>query len=448
VTPPDGATDVATEATVTATFNREVIAATVTASTFLVRSGGTVLSAAVSYDGGSRTARLSGPFLPGALYQVELTTGVTDDEGEPLATAELWSFTTRAWQGVTIDQPGSVGRHTSLAVDANGGLHVAYYYVTGQDLRYGACTADCGNPSNWTVVEIDDVGDVGTWASLVVGTGGRLHVTYWDATNFDLKYATCAASCLLATNWTTGTIDSVGNVGGAGSLTMDAGGRLHAAYFDVTGSVVKYSVCDLGCTQAAGWTGVGIAPEGVAASRAVIKVDATGRAHVTYPLTSDGTLRYVTCGAGCTTAGNWTALAVDDNLGIFGAMAVDSRNAIHLSYYDSVSDDLIYATCAGQCTSLGNWSTVAVDQVGDVGLYTSIVRGPDDRLHLLYYDNTNNDLKYATCAALCTAAASWRSTAVDQAGDVGQWTSAVLDGSGRLHAVYQDVTGADLRYIR
>jgi hypothetical protein len=129
------------------------------------------------------------------------------------------------------------------------------------------------------------------------------------------------------------------------------------------------------------------------------------------------------------------------------SIVVDGNGGLHLTYYSSVPDDLVYATCTALCGTLANWATVAVDQGGDVGQHSSLTRNADGRLQVVYYDATNGDLKYATCVAACTSAASWRRTILDQEGDVGTWTTSALDPAGGLHVLYHDVTGGDLAYI-
>ncbi len=102
VTPSNGASGIPTSAQVTATFNENVNAATITTTTFELRDPSDVLvPATVSYAPGSRTATLQ----PAALLATSTTytarvrggaNGVTDVAGNPLASDVTWSFTTAA----------------------------------------------------------------------------------------------------------------------------------------------------------------------------------------------------------------------------------------------------------------------------------------------------------------------------------------------------------------
>jgi hypothetical protein len=146
------------------------------------------------------------------------------------------------WQAATVDGAGSVGR-TSLAVDVGGRLHVSYYSYDGTNtsLKYATCAAGCDATASWHTVTVDAAGDVGVFtSSLAVDAAGRVHVSYDDRTNGDLKYATCAASCALAANWQAATVDAAGDVGQYSSLAVDAAGRLHVSYFDETNTSLKY----------------------------------------------------------------------------------------------------------------------------------------------------------------------------------------------------------------
>lgn len=443
--PEDGANDVETGAQVIATFNRGMDPATLTPESFVLRAGGTPLGTNLTYDADTRTARLVGPLLPGTLYQVELTTGITDDEGSALSAAQEWSFTTRTWQAAAVDQAGTTGFNTSLLVDGSGQLHLAYADLTDLDLKYATCVADCTTAANWTATTVDDAGSAVSFASLALDGSGGLHLTYHISNTSDIKYAACADACTTPGNWSTGVVGTAGSFGPFGSLTVGENGRLHAGYYDPTSGELKYATCGGDCTTAANWTSVGV-DQTLGGGSASIAVDGTGRLHVSYVHPTSADLKYATCGAGCTTGANWTAIIVYDGGSGKSSLVVDGSGAVHVSFIGGESD-LRYASCPGLCGTGSNWTALAVDTAGAVGGYTSLVLDGSGRRHVSYYDFTNQDLKYATCAADCTAAESWQSAAVDQAGDVGTYTSLAVDGAGRVHVSYYDAINGDLKYI-
>ena len=101
--PATAATGVVLSADVTATFSEAMNAATLTGSTVsLVRqSTGTPVSAAVSYNAGTRTVTLNptSNLVAGAVYTATIlggASGAKDIAGNPLAANQVWSFTTNA----------------------------------------------------------------------------------------------------------------------------------------------------------------------------------------------------------------------------------------------------------------------------------------------------------------------------------------------------------------
>lgn len=120
---------------------------------------------------------------------------------------------------------------------------------------------------------------------------------------------------------------------------------------------------------------------------------------------------------------------------------------MHIGYYTS-GTRLRYAECIANCTTASSWSSTSVDQTADVGYDASLAVDGVGRVYLSYYDATNGDLKYATCAAGCTTAGNWQTTTVDQAGLVGRGSSLAVDGSGGVHVSYYDFTNGQLKYLR
>jgi hypothetical protein len=93
----------------------------------------------------------------------------------------------------TVDSDGSVGRHTSIAIGADGFPVISYWAWTGADLRVAKChDPACSSLSEPpTINTVDSVGEVGWFTSIAIGDDGPV-ITYYDNTNDDLKLALCS----------------------------------------------------------------------------------------------------------------------------------------------------------------------------------------------------------------------------------------------------------------
>jgi len=72
------------------------------------------------------------------------------------------------------------------------------------------------------------------------------------------------------------------------------------------------------------------------------------------------------------------------------SMAIDGNGGIHIAYG---GDHLYHAYYDGF-----DWDYETVDASCGVGLFTSIAIDSQDKVHISYYDYTNEDLKYITSA--------------------------------------------------
>ena len=224
-------------------------------------------------------------------------------------------------------------RYTSIALDSQGFPHISYYDWTNGDLKYAYKDA-----SGWHIETVDSAGDVGKYtSSIALDSQGFPHISYYDNSNDNLKYAYKSAS-----GWHIETVDSEGWVGKYTSIALDSRGWPHISYYDATNKDLKYA----------------------------------------YKFFNPLRQRF-----------EWHIETVDSEgyVGAFTSIALDSNNNPHISYYDDSNDNLKYAYYDGS-----GWHIETVDSEGDVGSYTSIALDSRGYPHISYYDATNGDLKYTT----------------------------------------------------
>ncbi len=128
VTPANGATGVSASANVTATFSEAMDATTITTTTFELRDpAGALVSAAVTYDGATRTATLnpSADLAFSTTYTATVKGGaadprVKDSAGNALASNFTWSFTTAAGPPPPSTCPCSIWSTSTTPAGADG----------------------------------------------------------------------------------------------------------------------------------------------------------------------------------------------------------------------------------------------------------------------------------------------------------------------------------------
>jgi predicted regulator of Ras-like GTPase activity (Roadblock/LC7/MglB family) len=144
----------------------------------------------------------------------------------------------------TVDGAGtSVGQYTSVTVGADGLPIISYYDATNTSLKVAHCgDPDCSASVNPNTITTVDVGNVGTYTSVTVGADGLPVISYYDATNTNLKVAHCSnATCSAST---TTTVDGAGtNVGISTSVTVGADGLPLVSFYDATNLDLKVAHC-------------------------------------------------------------------------------------------------------------------------------------------------------------------------------------------------------------
>jgi len=209
------------------------------------------------------------------------------------------------------------GLYTSLEVNNDGQAYISYWDQRFADLYF--IFIDHGYYINNSQ---DSTGDVGKYSSIALDTQDQFHISYYDATNDNLKY--------VKQGYPKQVIDHVGNVALHSSIDTDGENNPHISY---TGNSLLYAAFD-----GSEWYTETVDIVGQYSS---IAVDNAGNPHISYYDEINGDLKYAH-----KAGGTWTIQVIDakGNIGQYTSIALDQNGYPHISYYDVTYQGLKYAT--------------------------------------------------------------------------------------------------------
>ncbi|UCD15472.1 MAG: DUF2341 domain-containing protein [Candidatus Omnitrophota bacterium] len=354
-------------------------------------------------------------FRAGEPFQT--TVSVSGEE----AGVKLGSYGT--WEGAVpavVYSPGDAGSWTSLAVDSQGNLHIAYRDGSASGIRYSTNAS-----GDWVDTLIYSGGDI-QYPSIAIDSNDKVHISfchdyYWPG---KVYHSTNASG-----GWvTTLVVQIYSHRPRYSSIAIDSNDKTHIAYYDVDQSDLEY------VTNVSGeWVNTILDSSGRVGEYPSIAIDSNDKVHISYRDRTNYDLKYAT-----NTSGDWVTTSIDTggDVGQWTSLVLDSNDKLHISYFDESNDDLKYATNAS-----GSWVATAMDSPGDLGRYgTSIVLDSDDKVYICYFDNSNRDLKYLT-----NASGLWEGAVIDSTGDVGKYASIAVDSNHIVHTSYYDDDNNDLK---
>ena len=277
----------------------------------------------------------------------------------------------------------STGKYTSMAIGEDELPVISYWNEDKTSLKVAKCTGDgdgdgitCNEMGDWDKNTIDDSGDVGEYTSITVCTDSTCPdhnpmISYYDATNKDLKFAKCDdPACSLPITVTTMVEPPGERIGEFTSIAVcnDSSCADHnpvISYFDNSNFRLKVAKCD---------------------------GDTDGD---TIP---------------CNSPTDWQTNVVDgtpvstNSVGPYTSITLDPTNGFPLVSYQGAGDGLCdspgeCATLVAKCNDLacsgGNEDIIEVAKIpsGKLGFWTSITMNLSTNFPIVtFYDPDNKDI--------------------------------------------------------
>ena len=193
-----------------------------------------------------------------------------------------------SWNKSTIEWGNNVGYMPSLVLDNDGNKHFIYYNFSSVKVEYSILYSGVDS-----IYNISSVGShhyqLGSVVRYDINTGNgnlnQLHLSYYNGSesNGKLQYSNINISTGI---WETTVIDETATkVGLYSDIDLDSDGNPHISYFDATNNQIKYAKFD-----GISWTITVTSSVGSDSSHTAVAIDDLDRAHIAYRNSNNGKL--------------------------------------------------------------------------------------------------------------------------------------------------------------
>ncbi len=319
---------------------------------------------------------------------------------------------------------GVVPQSLSISVDRSGRASVLY----GTKMPYALVYAR-KRTRQWIIENIITGKRVAWHNDLVLTRRGRPHISFYeDYPNYDLMYATKVKG-----KWKIENVDVDGDCGTYNSIALAEKDVPHIAYRQEK----PFPALKHAWKEGNNWQIEVVDKEGDPAWGTDIKIW-KGKIFIAYRDGLTGFIK-VTVKSG----GEWKReVAYRGNASKSFSMAVSPDGVPYIALYDLDRRNLVVIHKRGN-----RWLKEVVDSRGDVGDFPSITIDNEGRIHLSYYDRTNDKVKYARKDI---GKRRWRVEFVSVEGNTGGFSDITVDKDLLVHLVYfrrTDIEGFSVNRI-
>ncbi|NOZ72656.1 MAG: hypothetical protein GXP38_12225, partial [Chloroflexi bacterium] len=335
------------------------------------------------------------------------------------------------WVREVVDAGGDVGRLSSLQIDSQGQVHIAYIDTSNTALKYA-----CQNGASWQINTIATLTRPLDSVSLALDENNNPHIAYANGQSVYYAYKTGGS-------WRTELVYAaaaypVGSV----ALALGTDDQPQLSWYRGSPPTHLAGILMYGERTKASWQVAVVDSSGLVGLYSDIAVDSHGQPHISYYDISNGDLKY----AYRDTHDTWHVQTVDQagTVGLGTSIALDTSDVPHIAYRTITTGErgnLKYAYRQGLF-----WHIETVQNTGDVGDRTSLVLSADGRPYIGYLRYLIAPFWQIGRATLVyNDGSAWQYTVVDDGGDVGYGISLGLNAANQPYLSYYDASNDDLK---